>query len=53
MTTQGRKEAEIGTLLLVNDKNNVIVHYSLSCFFCSEAFGTKWLSKGLSKIKDK
>ena len=25
--TQGRKEVEVGTLLLGNDKNNVIVNY--------------------------
>ena len=37
----GRKE-ELGTLLLVNDKNNVIVNYLLS-----------YLCKGLSKVKDK
>ena len=38
----GRKELEVGTLLLGNDKNNVIVNYLLS-----------YLSKGLSKVKDK
>ena len=27
VTTQGRKEVEVGTLLLGNDKNNVIVNY--------------------------
>ena len=27
VTTQGRKEEEVGTLLLGNDKNNVIVNY--------------------------
>ena len=37
----GGKE-EGGTLLLGNDKNNVIVNYLLS-----------YLSKGLSKVKDK
>ena len=42
VTTQGRKEVEVGTLLLGNDKNNVIVNYLLS-----------YLSKGLSKVKDK
>ena len=42
VTTQGRKEEEAGTLLLDNDKNNVIVNYLLS-----------YLSKGLSKVKDK
>ena len=42
VTTQGRKEKEVGTLLLGNDKNNVIVNYLLS-----------YLSKGLSKVKDK
>ena len=38
----GRKEVEVGTLLLGNDKNNVIVNYLLS-----------YLSKGLSEVKDK
>ena len=47
----GRKE-EVGTLLLGNDKNNVIVNYLL-IRFCVEAFRTKWLSKELSKVKDK
>ena len=28
--TQGRKEVEVGTLLLSNDKNSVIVNYLLS-----------------------
>ena len=42
VTTQGKKEEEVGTLLLGNDKNNVIVNYLLS-----------YLSKGLSKVKDK
>ena len=41
-TRQGRKEEEVGTLLLGNDKNNVIVNYLLS-----------YLSKGLFKVKDK
>ena len=27
VTTQGRKEKEVGTPLLGNDKNNVIVNY--------------------------
>ena len=40
--TQGRKEMEVGTLLLGNDKNNVIVNYLLS-----------YLSKGLSEVKHK
>ena len=39
---QGRKEVEVGTLLLGNDKNSIIVNYLLSN-----------LSKGLSKVKDK
>ena len=39
---KGRKEMEVGTLLLGNDKNNVIVNYLLS-----------YLSKGLSEVKDK
>ena len=42
VTTQGRKEEEVGTLLLGNDKNNVIVNYLLS-----------YLSKWLSKVNDK
>ena len=42
VATQGRKEVEVGTLLLGDDKNNVIVNYLLS-----------YLSKGLSKVKDK
>ena len=42
VTTQGRKKEEVGTLLLGNDKNNVIVNYLLS-----------YLSKGLSKVRDK
>ena len=41
VTTQCRKEEEVGTLLLGNDKN-VIVIYLLS-----------YLSKGLSKVNDK
>ena len=38
----GRKEEKVGTLLLGNDKKNVIANYLLS-----------YLSKGLSKVKDK
>ena len=34
VATQGRKEVEVGTLLLGNDKNNVIVNKVLSCFEC-------------------
>ena len=30
--TQGRREVEVGTLLLGNDKNNVIADKVLSCF---------------------
>ena len=44
--TQGRKKVEVGTLLLGNDKNIVIVNYLLSFFVC-EVLGTKWLSEGL------
>ena len=40
---QGRKEDEVNTLLLGNDKNNVIVNFYL----------LSYLSKGLSKVKDK
>ena len=32
VTTQGRKEMEVGTLLLGNDKNNVITIYLLNYF---------------------
>ena len=32
--TQGRKEVEVGTLLLGSDKKNVIVNYSLIYFLC-------------------
>ena len=32
--TQEREEVEVGTLLLGNDKNNVIVNYLLSYFLC-------------------
>ena len=42
VTTQGRKEEEVDTFLLDNDKKNVNVYYLLS-----------YLSKGLSKVKDK
>ena len=38
----GRKEEEVGTHLLGNDKNNVTVNYLLSYLF-----------KGLSEVKDK
>ena len=31
---QGTKKVEVGTLLLGNDKNNVIVNKVLSCFEC-------------------
>ena len=34
VTTQGRKEVEVGTLLLGNDKNSVIVSYLLSYLLC-------------------
>ena len=42
MLQHGRKEEEVGTLFLGNDRNNAIVNYLLS-----------YLSKGLSKVKDK
>ena len=49
-----KKEEEVGILFLGNDKNNVIVNYLFTkLVFFFEAFGTKWLSKGLSKVKDK
>ena len=51
MTMQGREKVEVGTLLLGNDKNNVILKYLLS-FFCVEAFRTKWLSTRLPKVKE-
>ena len=34
VTTRGRKEVEVGTLLLGNDENNVIVNYILRYFLC-------------------
>ena len=34
VTTLGRKKVEVGTLLLGNDKNNVIVNYLLSYLLC-------------------
>ena len=52
--TLGRKEEEVCTLLLGNDKNNVNVNYLfIKLVFFVEAFGTRLLSKGLSKVKDK
>ena len=33
VTTQGRKEDEVGTILLGNDKNNVIVNYLFKLVF--------------------
>ena len=33
VTTQGMKKKEVGTLLLGNDKNSVIVNYFLSIIF--------------------
>ena len=49
VTTQVRMEVEVGTLLLSNDKNNVIVEKVLSYFLCLSSkfevqfalFGTK------------
>ena len=32
VTTKGRREVDVGTLLLGNDKNNVIVDKKLSYF---------------------
>ena len=32
VTTQGRREAEVGTLLLGNDENNIIAENVLSYF---------------------
>ena len=34
VTTQVRMEVEVGTLLLSNDKNNVIAENALSYFLC-------------------
>ena len=34
ITTQGRREKEVGTLLLGNDKNNVTADKVLSYFYC-------------------
>ena len=33
VTTRGKREVEVGTLLLGNDKENVITDKILSCFF--------------------
>ena len=49
VTTQGRREVEVGTLLLDNDKSNIIVNKVLSYFYCLSSkfkvylarFGTK------------
>ena len=49
VTTQVRMEVEVGTLLLSNDKNNVIAENVLSYFLCLSSkfevqvarFGTK------------
>ena len=49
VTTQVRMKVEVGTLLLSNDKNNVIAENVLSCFLCLSStfevqvarFGTK------------
>ena len=46
------REEVVGTPLLGNDKNRVIVNYLLSYLLCL-SFGTKWLSNRLSKVKDK
>ena len=32
VTTQGKREVEVGTLLLGNDTNNIIAHKALSYF---------------------
>ena len=34
LMTQGRRDVEVGTLLLVNDNNNVIANKVLSYFQC-------------------
>ena len=49
ITSQGRKEAEVGTLLVSNDKSNVISNKGWSYFWCLSSkfevyvarFGTK------------
>ena len=46
VTTQGRKEVEVATILLGNDTNNFIANYSFIKLFI-------YLSKGLSNAKDK
>ena len=44
--TQGRKKVEVGTLLLDNDKNSVIVNYKLS--FVLKLLGLN----GIIRIRD-
>ena len=50
--TQRRKEVEVGTLFLGNDKSNVIGNYLLSYFLCL-SFWAKWLSKDYLKSRNK
>ena len=48
---QGRKEVEIGTLLLGNDENNVFVNYLLSYFFVLKLLGLNGYLKGYLKSR--
>ena len=48
---QGRKEEEIGTLLLGNDENNVFVNYLLSYFFVLKLLGLNGYLKGYLKSR--
>ena len=47
VTTQGKREVEVGTLLLGNDKSNIIVDKVLSYFQCLRS-KYKWYVSGLS-----
>ena len=52
--TQGRKEVEVGTLLLGNDKNNVIVNYLfIKLFFVLKLSGLNDYLKSYLKSRIK
>ena len=54
--TQGRKKVEVGTLLLDNDKNSVIVNYKLSFvlkFSGLNGYLKDYLKSRINKIPEK
>ena len=52
VTTQGRKEEEVGTLLLGNDKNNVVVNYLfIKLVFVLKLLGLNGYLKGYLKSR--